>query len=60
MRIIQQSYFKTTGINENDVLEVNILQQTFDVIVTYNPEITSQPSNLNSTLKIVLDYVQNE
>lgn len=51
--------FQTTGLNENDVLGQHSTA-TLDVTVQYNPEVQSQPENLNSTLKVVLDYVQNK
>lgn len=50
--------FQIDGISENDVLGEHSTT-TFDVVVTYNPDITSQPANTTSALKIVLDYVQN-
>ena len=50
--------FQVNGINENDVLGEHS-NTTFDVIVTYNPDIESQPANTTSTLNVILDYVQN-
>ncbi len=50
--------FTTTGINENDLLEAG-QKQTYNVIVTYNDNITSQPSELSATLTVKLNYVQN-
>lgn len=50
--------FQVTGISENDVLGEHSTA-TFDVKVTYNPDIQSQPENLQSTLKIDLNYIQN-
>lgn len=51
--------FTTTGINENDLLEAG-QKQTYNVIVTYNDNITSQPSELSATLTVKLNYVQNK
>ena len=51
--------FETTGIKRGDKLlpdESDILT----VIVTYNPEITDQPSNLNATVTVTLNYVQDD
>ena len=50
--------FETSGVNENDELKVGEIA-TMKVKVTYNPEITSQPTDLDSTLNIELDYEQN-
>lgn len=50
--------FQINGISENDVLGEHS-STTFDVVVTYNPDIESQPANTTSTLNIALDYVQN-
>lgn len=50
--------FQITEISENDVLGEHS-NTTFDVTVTYNPDVTSQPADLNSTLEVALDYVQN-
>ena len=50
--------FQITGINENDVLGEHSTA-TFDVVVIYNPSVTAQPADLNSTLEVALDYVQN-
>ena len=51
--------FETTGIKRGDKLgpdESDILTVT----VTYNPEITDQPSNLNATVTVTLNYVQDD
>ena len=51
--------FETTGIKRGDKLlpdESDILT----VIVTYNSEITDQPSNLNATVTVTLNYVQDD
>ena len=50
--------YQIIGISENDVLGEHS-NTTFDVVVTYNPDIESQPANTTSTLNIALDYVQN-
>lgn len=49
--------FETSGVNEGDEL-LHGETATMQVTVTYNPSVTSQPSNLNSTLKLSLDYAQ--
>ena len=51
--------FETSGVNENDELKVGEIA-TMKVKVTYNPKITSQPTDLDSTLNIELDYEQND
>ena len=51
--------FETSGIKRGDKLgpdESDILT----VIVTYNPEITNQPENLNATVTVTLNYVQDD
>ena len=51
--------FETTGIKRGDKLgpdESDILTVT----VTYNPEITNQPENLNATVTVTLNYVQDD
>ena len=50
--------FQTNGISEDDILGEHS-RTAFTVTVTYNPSVISQPANLSSTVKIVLDYVQN-
>ena len=50
--------FNITGISEDDVLGEHSTAK-FNVTVTYNPEIETQPTNLESSLKVALDYVQN-
>ena len=49
--------FETSGVNEGDELKVGETA-TMKVKVTYNPEVTSQPAVLDSTLKLTLDYEQ--
>lgn len=51
--------FQITGINEDDVLGSHS-NTTFDVKVTYNPDITSQPNQLTSSLTVKLNFVQNK
>lgn len=50
--------FQVTGISKDDVLGEHSTKK-FNVTVTYNPSVESQPANLESSLKIELDYVQN-
>ena len=50
--------FETSGVEENDELKVGETA-TMKVKVTYNPEVTSQPTDLDSTLNVELDYEQN-
>ena len=49
--------FETLGVNEGDPLNVGETA-TMQVKVTYNPSVTSQPGDLNSTLKVDLTYEQ--
>ena len=49
--------FETSGVNEGDELRVGETA-TMKVKVTYNPSVTSQPENLESSLKVTLDYAQ--
>lgn len=49
--------FETSGVSEGDEL-LHGETATMKVTVTYNPNVTSQPSDLNSTLKVTLDYAQ--
>ena len=49
--------FETSGVSEGDEL-LHGETATMQVTVTYNPNVTSQPSDLNSTLKVTLDYAQ--
>ena len=49
--------FTTSGVNEGDPLNEGELA-TMQVTVTYNPAVTSQPEDLDSTLKVDLDYEQ--
>lgn len=50
--------FSETGVNENDLLKAGETQ-TFDVTVSYNTNVTSQPEELSGTLTVKLNYVQN-
>ena len=50
--------FETSGVNEGDELGVGETA-TMKVKVTYNPSVTSQPENLESSLKVTLDYEQS-
>ena len=50
--------FEITGISENDVLGEHS-NTTFTVKVSYNKDVTSQPADIDSTLNVTLDYVQN-
>lgn len=49
--------FDYSGINEGDVLKVGE-SITFEVSVTYNSAVTSQPTNLTSEFTITLNYEQ--
>ena len=51
--------FETSGVNEGDPLNVGEIA-TMQVTVTYNPSVISQPTNLESTLNVTLDYEQSE
>ena len=51
--------FETSGIKRGDKLlpeESDVLT----VVVTYNPEVTDQPENLNSEITVTLNYVQDD
>ena len=51
--------FETSGIKRGDKLlpeESDVLT----VVVTYNPEVTDQPENLNATVTVTLNYVQDD
>ena len=51
--------FETSGIKIGDKLlpeESDVLT----VVVTYNPEVTNQPDNLNSEVTVTLNYVQDD
>ena len=50
--------FEITGISENDVLGEHSTTK-FTVKVSYNKDVTSQPADIDSTLNVTLDYVQN-
>ena len=49
--------FETSGVNEGDALNVGETAK-MQVTVTYNPSVTSQPSDLSSDLKVELGYEQ--
>ena len=49
--------FETTGVNEGDELKAGE-STTMIVTVTYNPAVTSQPTDLESNLTVELDYEQ--
>ena len=49
--------FEITGIEQGDTLKAHETT-TFNVTVTYNRDVTTQPDNLTSDLTITLDYVQ--
>ena len=51
--------FETSGVNEGDPLNVGEIA-TMQVTVTYNPSVESQPTDLDSTLKVDLTYEQSE
>ena len=51
--------FETSGVNEGDPLNVGETA-TMQVKVTYNPSVESQPTDLDSTLKVDLTYEQSE
>ena len=51
--------FETSGVNEGDELKAGE-STTMIVTVTYNPAVTSQPGDLNSDLKVELDYEQTD
>ena len=51
--------FTTSGVNEGDELDHGATA-IMKVTVTYNPSVTSQPDNLESTLKVELDYEQTD
>ena len=49
--------FETSGVVEGDELKSHETAK-MQVTVTYNPNVTSQPDNLESSLKVTLDYEQ--
>ena len=49
--------FETSGVAEGDALNVGE-SKVMQVKVTYNPSVTSQPTDLESTLNVILDYEQ--
>ena len=51
--------FETSGVAEGDALNVGE-SKVMQVKVTYNPSVTSQPDNLESTLNVTLDYEQSD
>ena len=53
----QAIIFEKTGIEQGDTLKAHE-STTFNVTVTYNKDVTNQPSNLTSNLEITLNYVQ--
>ena len=50
--------FEVSGINKGDKLAKNT-QMTFNIKISYDESITSQPENLNKTLTITITYVQD-
>ena len=50
--------FQVNGISESEILGEHSTT-TFEVQVSYNSSITTQPENPKSTLTVTLDYVQN-
>ena len=51
--------FETSGIKRGDQLLPND-SDVLTVVVTYNPEVTNQPENLNSEVTVTLNYVQDD
>ena len=51
--------FETSGVAEGDALNVDETA-TMQVTVTYNPSVTNQPTDLESTLNVTLDYEQSD
>ena len=51
--------YQIIGISENDIVGGHS-NKTFDVKVTYNQEVTTQPENLNSKLTVKLHFNQNK
>ena len=51
--------FETSGVNEGDELNIGETA-TMQVTVTYNPSVTNQPTDLESTLNVTLDYEQSD
>ena len=49
--------FETSGVAEGDALNVGE-SKVMKVTVTYNPAVTSQPTDLESTLNLTFDYEQ--
>ncbi len=50
--------FETSGLKEGGTLQAG-RSATLTVKVTYDSNVTTQPDNLTSTLKVTLDFVQN-
>ena len=51
--------FETTGIKEGNVLKQGVYT-TLSVKVTYSNSVTSQPTNLDASLTVTLDFVQSD
>ena len=51
--------FETSGIKEGDVLKQGT-SSTLSVKVTYSNSVTSQPTNLDASLTVTLDFVQSD
>ena len=51
--------FETSGIKEGDVLKQGAYT-TLSVKVTYSNSVTSQPTNLDASLTVTLDFVQSD
>ena len=51
--------FETRGIKRGDKLLPNE-SDVLTVVVTYNPEVTGQPENLNSEVTVTHNYVQDD
>ena len=51
--------FETSGIKEGDVLKQGAYT-TLSIKVTYSNSVTSQPTNLDASLTVTLDFVQSD
>ena len=51
--------FETSGIKEGDVLKHGAYT-TLSIKVTYSNSVTSQPTNLDASLTVTLDFVQSD
>ena len=51
--------FETSGIKEGDVLKQGT-SSTLSIKVTYSNSVTSQPTNLDASLTVTLDFVQSD